>query len=746
MHIFTCLLIPLFLLSGCFDSSNKANRSFERAEKESKIENKLIHYQQAVIIDSGYANAYWRMAEIYLKSKSKDYSKALSFMEIVISLAPEWADAIYNRGLIYYCLNNYKLALRDFNQASIKRPFEYKIFFNKAFLYFLQGDYKSSIQDFSKAIELTQSSRFEPLYMRGNANYYSGQYNPAINDYNQSLIIKPELETARQNLAVCYVMLNQYKEALNELQLLKQKDTSYALLLQVLIFKELGEAESLRNALNLLLTKYPSDYKGLLLQTIMQYSLKQYEEVLKGYTRLLSLNPEDLYVLFKRGEIHFLMGHEPEAEIDFKAYQNKLASKSELITDEKLKAFIFSKTAKEIYVLPEDQKNKFPEVNFNWKNWMTIEVGGLGLESFYPLDLKYYPEYRAKMIEQGSSVQKTDIFQSQDMISDLLDDSGAKPVTIVGMSSTTMNILIFLLVLGGVVWVIVFFIKNKPEPVENPEEVFTAAMNAQTFEEKISLLSKTVEIDPFHRKAFYRRAILWNSIGQWPQVIEDCDKLLKLDPDNGEVFRLRGNAKKAMGDIDAAKEDFKKASELKDSIYFVSKGINHIKTSEYELAVLNFNDAVEKNPEQAIAFANRGVARAQLNDLEGAIADYTKAIELAPDYINAYKNRANAYEKTGQQDFAEHDLEKINEIEKEKKEKMEQEAAAKATREAAAKATREAAAKATREAAAKATREAAVKATAQAGAEKTASKDVNAVSKEQEENLSDHEEQTNSQK
>ena len=124
MRIIICFLIPLVLLSGCFDSSHKAKRFFERAEKESKIENKLSQYQQAVLIDSGYAEAYWRMAEIYLTSSSKDYSKALNFMEIVVSLAPEWAQAIYNRGMIYYCLNNYKLALRDFNQASILRPFE----------------------------------------------------------------------------------------------------------------------------------------------------------------------------------------------------------------------------------------------------------------------------------------------------------------------------------------------------------------------------------------------------------------------------------------------------------------------------------------------------------------------------------------------------------------------------------------------------------------------------------------------
>ena len=91
------------------------------------------------------------------------------------------------------------------------------------------------------------------------------------------------------------------------------------------------------------------------------------------------------------GEIHYLMGHESESEIDFKSYQSKLALKSELIADEKLKSIIFSKTAREIYTFPEDQKNKLPEVVLNWRNWLIIEVAGLSFESFYPLDLKYYP-------------------------------------------------------------------------------------------------------------------------------------------------------------------------------------------------------------------------------------------------------------------------------------------------------------------------------------------------------------------
>ncbi|EKD29098.1 MAG: hypothetical protein ACD_79C00068G0003 [uncultured bacterium] len=112
------------------------------------------------------------------------------------------------------------------------------------------------------------------------------------------------------------------------------------------------------------------------------------------------------------------------------------------------------------------------------------------------------------------------------------------------------------------------------------------------------------------------------------------------------------------------------ASDLKDSIYFIGRGIAKIKEGDFTNAIKEFDDAIIKNPEQPLAFANRGIAKSQSQNYEGAISDYTAAILLDPNYINAYKNRSQAYDKIGQNMLADDDKTKAEELEKLEKEKQ----------------------------------------------------------------------------
>lgn len=64
--------------------------------------------------------------------------------------------------------------------------------------------------------------------------------------------------------------------------------------------------------------------------------------------------------------------------------------------------------------------------------------------------------------------------------------------------------------------------------------------------------------------------------------------------------------------------------------------------NDYRGAILDFDEAIEIDPNIAIAFNNRGGARYSIKDYIGALDDYNKAIELAPDYDpGEYENRAD---------------------------------------------------------------------------------------------------------
>jgi tetratricopeptide (TPR) repeat protein len=68
---------------------------------------------------------------------------------------------------------------------------------------------------------------------------------------------------------------------------------------------------------------------------------------------------------------------------------------------------------------------------------------------------------------------------------------------------------------------------------------------------------------------------------------------------------------------------------------------------DVERAVVNYDRAIELDPDYAEAYNHRGAARDDQGDLEGAIADYDTAIQIDPDDFAAYYNRGNAHYDQG---------------------------------------------------------------------------------------------------
>lgn len=73
---------------------------------------------------------------------------------------------------------------------------------------------------------------------------------------------------------------------------------------------------------------------------------------------------------------------------------------------------------------------------------------------------------------------------------------------------------------------------------------------------------------------------------------------------------------------------------------------NNLK-GEYELAVSDYNKAIELNPADAASYLNRGQAYSAKKSYDLAILDYDKTIQLDPKDSTAYLNRAGIYEQKG---------------------------------------------------------------------------------------------------
>ena len=72
----------------------------------------------------------------------------------------------------------------------------------------------------------------------------------------------------------------------------------------------------------------------------------------------------------------------------------------------------------------------------------------------------------------------------------------------------------------------------------------------------------------------------------------------------------------------------------------------------YDFAICYYTRAIQSgelsSEHQAITFNNRGLAYYDKDEYDLAISDYDRAIELDGDYLFAFINRGNAYSKKGE--------------------------------------------------------------------------------------------------
>ena len=85
---------------------------------------------------------------------------------------------------------------------------------------------------------------------------------------------------------------------------------------------------------------------------------------------------------------------------------------------------------------------------------------------------------------------------------------------------------------------------------------------------------------------------------------------------------------------------------------YLENGNTKYNLGDYSGAILDYNKAIEINPNDAGAYYKRGNAKRILGDNRGAIQDYNKAIEINPNDAEAYLKRGNAKDKLGDKNGA----------------------------------------------------------------------------------------------
>ena len=161
---------------------------------------------------------------------------------------------------------------------------------------------------------------------------------------------------------------------------------------------------------------------------------------------------------------------------------------------------------------------------------------------------------------------------------------------------------------------------------------------------------------------FQSQALAAFEEGDFDRAIEFCNLVIELAPDLAVelnpilamVYNDRGNVYADQREYDRAIADYSEALQRNPDyeVAYNNRGVAYANQGEYDRAIADYSKALQCIPEYAIAYNNRGDAYANQGDYDQAIADYSEALRLGPEDAETYKSRGDLYFRIGQRDRA----------------------------------------------------------------------------------------------
>ncbi|MEW6027288.1 MAG: tetratricopeptide repeat protein, partial [Planctomycetota bacterium] len=149
----------------------------------------------------------------YQEKEPPDNDKALADFNMAAEAAPQYCEAIYNRGHIYLRKGNYERALSDFTRVIELNPAKPFAYYHRGVALVWKGKYEQAVADFSKAIELERTNAVEPYNRRAAAYLHLGQQSNAMADWSRAIELQPNNEEAYLRRAEFYRMNKSYDKA-----------------------------------------------------------------------------------------------------------------------------------------------------------------------------------------------------------------------------------------------------------------------------------------------------------------------------------------------------------------------------------------------------------------------------------------------------------------------------------------------------------------------------------------------------
>jgi tetratricopeptide (TPR) repeat protein len=148
-----------------------------------------------------YSPSNWRHHHNYAIALAlqNNYSKAIEHLDKTIQLNPQYANARFNRGELFFESGNYKAAEKDYTSA-IEMTADSQYFNSRAHCRFMLEDYDSALNDYQQAVKLSADNAVYQTDL-GDACQFLGKWEEAGKAYRAAVAADNTYPRAYQNAA-----------------------------------------------------------------------------------------------------------------------------------------------------------------------------------------------------------------------------------------------------------------------------------------------------------------------------------------------------------------------------------------------------------------------------------------------------------------------------------------------------------------------------------------------------------------
>jgi tetratricopeptide (TPR) repeat protein len=157
----------------------------------------------------------------------------------------------------------------------------------------------------------------------------------------------------------------------------------------------------------------------------------------------------------------------------------------------------------------------------------------------------------------------------------------------------------------------------------------------------LEVFQQAAELEPRNPQVLYGLGLAWYCLEDYQKSVDYLNKALQSKSSSILALALRGLAYQRLNLIEQATVDFEQAIQIEpqDHEDWHGRGIGFAELQQYEDALVSFNNATKLKSDFYEAWRLRGITLGNLERYPEALTSVDKAIKLKPKYYAAWKTR-----------------------------------------------------------------------------------------------------------